>query len=180
MRLIGLTGKAGSGKDTFAGFLNKHINFEPYSFAGPLKDACCGLFGWTRHQIDHDREFKEAIDPRWGFSPRKAMQLMGTEYGRQMLRQDLWIHMAQVRLNETRKDGLLVTDVRFENEAKWIRENNGILIHMLRPDMPEVAAHASEAGVEFVDGDLIVSNSGSFDNLMIQAQTIASNLRLAG
>lgn len=178
MRLIGLTGKAGTGKDTFAGFLNKHLSFEPYSFAGPLKDACCGLFGWTRHQIDHDREFKEAVDPRWGFSPRRAMQLMGTEYGRQMLRDDLWIHMAKIRLDETRKEGLLVTDVRFENEATWIRENGGLLIHLERPGLQSVAAHASEAGVEFVEGDMVVVNSGSMDALQVHAQVLVTNLRL--
>lgn len=180
IRLIGLTGKAGSGKDTFAGMLNKHVKFEPYSFAGPLKDACCGLFGWTRHQIDHDRDFKEAVDPRWGFSPRRAMQLMGTEYGRQMLRDDIWIHMAKIRLNETGKAGLLVTDVRFENEATWIREEGGLLIHIERPDLPAVAAHASEAGVKWEPDDVVITNSGSLDALQVVAQNLAHNLRLTG
>lgn len=180
VRLIGLTGRAGSGKDTFAGFLNKHINFEPYSFAGPLKDACCLLFGWTRHQIDHDREFKEAVDPRWGFSPRRAMQLMGTEYGRQLLREDLWVHMAQVRLDETRKAGLLITDVRFENEATWIRANGGLVVHIFRADLPTVEGHASESGVEYQAHDAVIRNNGSFDDLNAYAGMLARDLSILG
>jgi hypothetical protein len=177
MRLIGLTGKAGVGKDCFANFINTKLNFEPYSFAGPLKDACCLLFGWSRYQVDHDREFKEAIDPRWGFSPRKAMQLMGTEYGRELLRQDLWVHMAKVRLDETRKAGLLVIDVRFENEASWIRDNGGLLVHIQRPvGAAEVPAHASEAGVKFEDGDLWIWNSGTLDDLQNSAHELAANI----
>jgi len=179
-RLIGITGKAGVGKDTFANYLNACVNFERYSFAGPLKDACCLLFGWTRQQIDHDRVFKEAIDPRWGFSPRRAMQLMGTEYGREMLRDDIWVHMAQVRLNETAAPGLMITDVRFQNEADWIRLNKGVLIHVTRPESTEVPTHASEAGVDLKDGDLIVNNVGSLDHLAMVAQNIANNLRLRG
>lgn len=179
-KLIGITGKAGVGKDTFANYLNEFLEYERYSFAGPLKDACCLLFGWTRHQIDHDRAFKEAVDPRWGFSPRKAMQLMGTEYGRQLLRDDLWVHMAQVRLDETSSNGLMITDVRFENEAQWIRKNKGLLIHVVRPGESDVIPHASEAGVGMVDGDVVINNISSLDHLYISAENIVNNLRLRG
>jgi hypothetical protein len=175
MRLIGLTGKANAGKDRFGEYLNRSLGYEIYSFAGPLKDACCQLFGWSRFQIDHDREFKEAIDPRWGFSPRHAMQKMGTEYGREMLRDDLWLVMATNRLAELEK-GMLVLDVRFENEAAWIRDNGGLLIHIERPGNTKVLSHVSENGVEFQDGDEVVVNSGSLDALLVKAQNLASNL----
>ncbi len=177
-RLIGITGKAGSGKDTFASFLEQYASIERYSFAGPLKDACCLLFGWTRHQVDHDREFKDRIDPRWGFSPRRAMQLMGTEYGRELLRDDLWVHMAEVRLKETTAPTMVVTDVRFENEAEWVRKSGGTLVHIVRYDCKQVEDHASEAGVSMKDGDIVISNLGTIRHLEMMAENLATTLKL--
>lgn len=172
MHLIGLTGKAGAGKDKFGEFLLEKLFFEKYSFAGPLKKACCDLFGWDIERVENDREYKEAIDPRWGFSPRRAMQLMGTEYGRNLLRDDIWIHMARLKLEECEFDGLLVPDVRFENEADWIRSEGGLLIHIIRPNACAVAPHASEAGVAFKEGDICVMNDRGLDDLRLAATQI--------
>ena len=164
--LIGITGRAGAGKDTAASIIKQFLysDYSLYTLAGPLKAGCSLLFGWTMDQLE-DREFKEAIDPKWGFSPRRAMQLLGTEYGR-TLREDLWVHMAQVQLDSPLTTGLIVTDVRFENEAEFIRKNGGTVVHISRPGATIAEnTHASEAGVKFADGDVRIDNSGSFDDL---------------
>lgn len=164
VHLIGLTGKAGSGKDSVKeALLDRIQNSVSYSFATPLKVSVANLFGWSQDQIE-DREFKEAVDPKWGFSPRRAMQLFGTEFGR-ALKESLWLDFATIRLNENREAGYstIISDVRFENEATWIRDNGGTLIHVIpvNKPTPDVVSHASEGGVERHPYDLIVYNDFS-------------------
>ena len=162
--LIGITGLINSGKDTVANLI---IAWRPrqlrrYSFARPLKEGVKAMFGWTDEDIEN-REVKEATDAFWGFSPRKAMQLLGTEYGRNMLRDDLWIKAAERfhQRSEEQTQGTIITDVRFENEASWIRSQpNSMLIHVRDPNrpLPQGPVHPSEAGVAFVEGDSLIEN----------------------
>ena len=60
---------------------------------------------------------------------------------------------------------LIITDVRFENEADWIRKNGGHVIHLTRGEAPAVREHASEAGVTMGDGDYAYQNDGSLPDL---------------
>lgn len=165
--IIGITGLINSGKDTVANLI---IAWRPrqlrrYSFAKPLKEGVKSMFGWTDEDIE-DRSKKEAVDDFWGFSPRKAMQLLGTEYGRNLLRDDLWIKAAEryhLRSQE-QSQGTIITDVRFENEATWVRaQADSILIHVKDPTRvaPAGPVHVSEAGVAFVDGDVTIDNDKS-------------------
>jgi len=163
--LIGVTGLIGSGKDTVANLI---IAWRPrqlrrYSFARPLKEGVKAMFGWD-DEIIEDRAKKEAVDEFWGFTPRKAMQLLGTEYGRNLLRDDLWIKAAErfhLRSLE-QSQGTIITDVRFENEAAWVRSQpDSVLIHVKDPNRVvdnSGPVHPSEAGVAFVEGDHIVDN----------------------
>ena len=112
--LIGLTGEARSGKDTFAFMLCDFIVFETYAFALPIKNACCEIFGWTDDHVNG--HLKEEVDPYFGVSPRKAMQTLGTEWGRNSINSDLWLLAAEKKNEET--SDLIVTDVRFNNEAE--------------------------------------------------------------
>ena len=82
-------------------------------------------------------------------SPRKVFQLFGTEYGREKIHKDVWLKLAEAELNKPTNHGLIITDVRFENEAKWIRHNDGWVVHVRRngQDKPEVRNHVSEAGI---------------------------------
>lgn len=162
--LIGISGVMNAGKDTVANLI---IALRPrelrrYSFATPLKAGVCAMFGWTKDEIEN-RDFKEAVDPRWGFSPRKAMQLLGTEYGRVQLRDDLWVHAGANFHDESVKQnkGTIITDVRFENEAAWVRSvPNSVLIHVINPDYNYNAPvkHISELGVKYEHGDIQIMN----------------------
>lgn len=163
-RLIGVTGLMGSGKDTISNMILKMKPdvFRLRAFAAPLKQALIAMFGWTAEQIE-DRKFKEEEDPDWGFSPRKAMQLLGTEYGRQLLRDDIWVHAAKNfhkrSLMENR--GTIMTDVRFNNEVDWIRsEPNSVIIHVIDPehDYTIEPKHVSERGVSRHESDVVIVN----------------------
>lgn len=163
--LVGVHGPLDGGKDTVANYLQAKFpdKFSRYAFAGPIKQACMIMFGFTKEQME-DRALKEAVDPFWGFAPRKAMQLLGTEYGRDMLRKDVWIRRAEMEIIKNQKAGrgVIITDVRFENEAEWLRAQPGaMLIYLKVPDLQqdERYQHASEAGIKFVDDfDKLVVN----------------------
>lgn len=156
--IIGIHGPLDGGKDTVANYIQSKFpdKYGRYAFAGPIKQACMIMFGFTKEQIE-DRKMKEEVDPFWGFTPRKTMQLLGTEYGRDMLRKDLWIKRAEMEIINNKKSsrGTIITDVRFENEAEWLRSQpNTMLIYL---DVPELNKddrykHASEAGIKFVEG----------------------------
>jgi hypothetical protein len=193
-KVIGIAGPAGSGKDTAAGFVQtKLARHTSYSFARPLKEAVKVLFGWDQKFIDN-RDTKETVDPFWGFSPRQAMQWLGTEYGRELCGQDVWIKAADKYLETvtgaqtpTFEDvpgigfvemevlpalGLIVSDVRFENEASWVRKNGGLVIHLRREEADEVAAHKSEAGVGIHPDDAFINNNEGVDVLYEKLEAI--------
>ncbi len=172
MILIGLAGRAGSGKTTVANYLYDRHRFCPLAFANPIKHALMMMFDMTLHQLDGNTK-EETID--WlGRSPRYLMQTLGTEWGREMVHEDLWLMLATRNLQSCKKNWIEVfrckpfmavySDVRFENEAAWIRDRGGVVAHVVR-DTGRSSEHASEAGVELIDGDWRIDNDGSLDDL---------------
>ena len=98
--IIGITGLIGSGKDTVANlFVERGCTQD--SFAAPLKDVCSSIFGWDRNMLEGDtvesRDFRETPDMFWtrklgidNFTPRLALQLMGTEVLREHFHKDIF------------------------------------------------------------------------------------------
>lgn len=141
--IIGLVGFIGSGKGTVGEILEQK-GFVKDSFAKPLKDACSVMFGWPREMLEGDtevsRKWREEPDVFWSekfgkeFSPRLALQLMGTEAGRNVFHKDIWVISL---LNRSKGKDVVVTDVRFQNEIKFIQDNGGIIIRVKRGEEPE-------------------------------------------
>lgn len=141
--IIGLVGFIGSGKGTVGDILEQK-GFVKDSFAKPLKDACSVMFGWPRELLEGDtevsRKWREEPDVFWSekfdkeFSPRLALQLMGTEAGRNVFHKDIWVISL---LNRSKGKDVVVTDVRFQNEIKFIQDNGGIIIRVKRGEEPE-------------------------------------------
>lgn len=167
-KLVGLTGYkgkiAGVGKDTAALYLTAHhaAQFRAIAFADPIRDAMLAIFGWDRSYFEHPK--KNEIDPRFNISPRKAMQTLGTEWGRNLINTDLWLILAGARAAPMLGAGfdVLVTDVRFDNEADWIRSEGGVIWHIDRALAAGVGGeegHKSEAGVAFKKGDYVINNN---------------------
>lgn len=150
MKIIGIVGFAGSGKSTVADILVNTHSFHSISFADGVKDATSAIFGWPRDLLEGDtvesREFRETESPYWtekfGFSvtPRKMMQIMGTEAGRQCFHPDIWIHRTFNVINAWSASGIdrvVIPDVRFGNEIEEITNQSGILIRVRRGPEPE-------------------------------------------
>lgn len=144
MKLIGLIGKARVGKDTVGDFLRACHSFQRYAFADPIKTMLKAAFP----DIDFDGGDREAIIEWLGKSPRHLMQTLGTEWGREQVHPDLWVLLADRKIVEVRENGLnaglVVTDVRFRNEAELILARGGELWHVMRPGTTEVNDHVSE------------------------------------
>ncbi len=188
LNYIGIAGPARSGKDTTAAwFLGR--GYRQYSFARPLKDGLCAMLGLDgRHT---DGELKELDLELYGASPRRMMQTLGTEWGRGIINSQIWLlratEITEEWLREPGVSGVVISDVRFENEASWIREKGGLLVHLRRtaangvamrrrsiferlfslPWRPLVSEvpHESEAGIEIEAGDALIRNDGTIEEL---------------
>lgn len=150
--IIGLSGLAGVGKDTIADFLVRHHAFEKVSLAEPFKVFCKEVLGFSDDQLFGPSKFRDAVDPRYGKTPREALQKLGTDWGRAFY-ENIWvdraIQIAQARLRFCRSDGCVIPDVRFKNELDAIKAAGGQVWRIVRTDARcglagEAAAHISE------------------------------------
>ncbi|MEQ8721053.1 MAG: hypothetical protein RID81_07235 [Sandaracinaceae bacterium] len=142
--IVGLSGYAGSGKDTAGAYLARRYGFRVTHYAEPLKRIVGEIFGFTEAQLHGDE--KETPDPRFpradglGFlTPRYALQHVGTE-GFRALYSRVWVDATMNRIADG--DRVAVCDVRFPDEAAAIRARGGRVIRILRGE-PE-SAHRSE------------------------------------
>jgi hypothetical protein len=163
--IIGIAGRKGSGKSTVADKLCE-VNACRLSFAGPLKLMtrqllrCLGTSEYDIHDMEHD---KEQIVPALGISYRVILQTLGTEWGRN-LHSNIWLLCAGHSVLTCESDHIVFDDVRFGNEADFIRSNGGLVIHLMRVT-GLLDDHASESGIAIQPGDAIVGNNGSLDGL---------------
>lgn len=167
--IIGLAGKIGAGKTTAAQYLVEKHGFERIRFAGPLKNMMLAL-GLTSDEVDGILK-EQPCDLLGGKTPRFAMQTIGTEWGRDIIDEKLWIR-AWRRAVETTTHGawIVVDDVRFPNETAIIRELGGVLIRVDRDGQAgEATAHSSEA-LAF-DCDFVIKNDGTIDQFKQQVET---------
>jgi len=201
-------GFIGSGKDTIADYL---VNFHGYrreSFAGSLKDAVAAVFGWDRTMLEgrtkQAREWREQVDPWWAerlnmpeLTPRYILQYWGTEVCRNGFHDDMWIASLENKLRNS-KDDIVISDCRFPNEIKSIKDAGGIVIRVKRGSEPEwyrdaadmnagehcmnwalaknrmskLGIHASETAWVGTKFDHTLTNDTSIDDLYTKVQMI--------
>ena len=171
MKLIGLIGRARSGKDTVAGYLCRRHRFTQDAFADPMKEMLEVAFGDLFRDGD-----REAPLPWLGKSPRQLMQTLGTEWGRNQVHQDLWtLLMEQKILREKAieeagfKVSMVISDVRFHNEADMILRHGGELWHIQR-DGASVAEHISEHTQWDTYQTKVIENNGSLEELYLKVE----------
>lgn len=168
--IIGFTGKKESGKTTAAGHLCKNMGFVRHSFADPIKTMTFHFiksFGYSDADADHYiRGGKEVPIPLIGRTARMIMQTLATEWGRNLVRDDVWVKVERFKLLKTLDQRIVYDDIRFENEAELIREKGGVIIHIDRGDLVETDHHASERGIKEADGDLFIDNDSDVDDFI--------------
>lgn len=171
--ILGLAGRAHSGKDSAGAFLIEGpspdgIAWRRVAFADPLKEASKIIFRFTDEQVNG--KLKETIDERWGFTPRAALQLLGTEVCRH-IREDVWVKSAELRVKGLVAAGrhVVLTDVRFLNEADAVRSWGGIVVRVQRDPstcpFPVDPTHQSEVELNKIVPDAVIANEGTLDHL---------------
>lgn len=196
IRVIGLLGAKGSGKDTLAKLLINRLGFVRLSFADALYREVSEAYGVSTAFLENrktkekplwklrlanckDLNFVEVallvlhsgrcrsgwlgrllnrglsrmirfLDMHLPRSPRWTLQVWGTEYrrGGKYGYDAYWIDKVRPVIEANREARYVITDVRFLNEAKMVRECNGILLRVRRPALEEREAAARKAGVQ--------------------------------
>ncbi len=209
--IIGICGFIGSGKDTIADYLTNFHGFRRESFANTLKDAVAQVFGWDRTMLEgrtkQAREWREQRDEWWSnrlgmeITPRLILQLWGTEVCRRGFHDDIWIASLENKLRNS-KDDVVISDCRFPNEIKSIKNAGGIVIRVKRGAEPEwydaavsmnrgdagnmtwaiskdkiakLGIHASETAWVGTEFDAVLENDGSIDDLFAKIKDLVQD-----
>jgi hypothetical protein len=167
--ILGLIGKINSGKNTFANSLIKDFNFISIAFADPLKKIAQEMFDIPTENLWGPSEKRDA-------RTRTILQVLGTDIGRG-IDPDIWVKKTLKRIKILQKENhdiyglipninktsnIVITDVRFPNEAQALKDMRGILIHLIRPQNYEITNipkshqnHYSEQAIDEIPKDII-------------------------
>ena len=172
MQVIGLLGHQGVGKNYIAEVILPQLlsqkNTVILAFADHFKIDCI-----TKHNAEFDKVYGEK-----DFKTRKLLQKVGTEEGRDIYGYDIWIKTLNnwiKVLNSRGVERFIISDVRFQNEAEWIRSINGYIIKINAPQryqkrleietnsnfnkINEIISHPSEIGIDTLKiYDILVYN----------------------
>jgi hypothetical protein len=177
-RIIGFCGPAGAGKDLAASMIPGACRV---AFADPIYHGLSTMLG-IPEAILRDRSSKEEVIVGLGASPRQLLQTLGTEWGRRMVRDDVWLRVAFWKWQQLAAGGIsliVVPDVRFANEARQIRSEGGEVWMIHRPGVEPVAAHESEAGLPLRLIDRLIVNDGTVDQLRERVEATFSRTATA-
>ncbi len=177
--ILGMTGKARSGKDTVADLLVKEYGFVRVGWADLLKKGICIWHGWDdRHAYG---DLKEVIDEYFGYSPREAFQGIGTDLMRDQWMSDFWTRCALRHINTLLDAGrcVVVSDCRFDNEAMSIKDLGGEVWKVEREAVSLEAGsdHASEQGVDPALVSTSISNNDTIDSLYEKVRVLMRSKR---
>lgn len=209
--IIGVCGFIGSGKDTVADYLTNFYGFRRESFANSLKDAVAHVFGWDRTMLEgrtkQAREWREQQDDWWStrlgvsITPRWVLQYWGTEVCRKSFHDDIWIASLENKLRNS-TDDIVISDCRFPNEIKSIKDAGGIVVRVHRGPEPEwydaavslnkgdrgnmnwalsrarieeLGIHASETAWVGTKFDVVLDNNGTIDELFAQVKDLVQD-----
>jgi hypothetical protein len=166
VQIIGIHGKARAGKDSLAELICQNHSAVRLALADPLKRGLAAMLDIPVDELD-DR-YKTQEIPLIGVSGRRMMQTLGTEW-RDMVHKDLWVRRLAERMLRLARNGhrrFVVSDVRFDHEARWVHSLGGMVVEVIRDAQPETgevvsfpervrrflwrrnaAPHRSEAGI---------------------------------
>lgn len=144
MKHIGLIGLAGSGKDTAAEALIK-LGYYRMAFADELKELAFE-FGWNGEKDENGRRLLQELG------------MIGRRYS-----PNVWIKHVAWRV-VPKGPPVAFTDVRFQNEADYVRSIGGIIVRIVRPGIIS-GNHESELKQCEVAVDIEIVNDGTIEDL---------------
>lgn len=144
MKNIAITGLKGSGKGTLASHLVNTHTYQELSFAHALKDTLSVVFAWPRDMLEgntpESRKFRETVDEWWSnelgienFTPRFAMQHVGTDLFRDRFHPRIWALTVKRKIQPTHT---VISDLRFVNEYKTVKNSVDLIVKVLPKKTP--------------------------------------------
>lgn len=172
-RVIGITGRKFSGKDTLGSFFVKELGYQKIAYADALKDAVKAIFDFNEEQLNGSK--KEVIDEFWGKTPRQVLQFVGTDLFRNHthelvpnISKDIWCQVVKRKILNKFKENpnakFVITDARFDNEVNVVRELGGTVINLYR-NTGYTDNHESEALIDTLYFDYKFENNSSKEEL---------------
>lgn len=171
LQVIGLSGKAGSGKTTFAKYLHRAYGFVPVALADAFKVPAVVRHGAPIHEV-FGSEKSEAT--------RHALQQEGTELGRHVYGEDIWTRTLEAQLYGMAQAGVqrvVVCDIRFPSELGWIHSLGGKVYRLIGRGGTQGQAHSSETALDGPQAfDTVFDNSigeelNAFNQLRAQVES---------
>jgi hypothetical protein len=179
--MIGLTGYAYVGKDTLADLLVRSHGYHRLGFADPLYAMLLALNPpvprrdapplLTVRELfnEHGGSWTLAKqDPYHGPGLRGLLQRLGTEAVRKHLGEDTWVRAAARTIDKHDWARTVMSDVRFLNEAEFVRQSGGIVVRIHRSGYGPVNQHVSDAGQDDIKTDLSIVNDGEPSDMIFQ------------
>ncbi len=189
--IIGINGPKGAGKNEVANFLVKNHGFEAMGFADKLKESAAALFGIDSAHWDFWKNLPEMrirISRDKGsqsfnvvnISAREFLQRYGTEAHRDVFGYEFWVDEFFKPYMSDEGDfygpNLAISDARFDNELKRIRDLKGTIVRVERPGLETSDNHVSEASPSSDLIDYVIVNSGTLDDLEAQVDIFMEHL----
>ena len=196
-KIVCFAGRKQSGKTTLC---NQVVNFiydleklEDYStiynFADPLKEACRVIFDFDDEQLYGNN--KEIVDERWKTTPRDLFQFIGTDVFREFLpthlpwlKNKFWLHRLEIEYNKLKTKygdqvNVVVSDIRFNNEAEFVKGLGGSIVKVYRPAIVSNSSHKAETTVKDIDiYDQLIINDTTLENYLEKIKQFASKFIL--
>jgi hypothetical protein len=187
--IIGLCGSQGSGKDTVANILVSEYGFIKLTFASTLKDIVSILFSWPRDLLEglteESRLWRETNDDFWSeklsipnFTPRKALQMIGTDLFRIHFNNDIWTNILGKKISIVLKNNpntnIVISDCRFTNEFSLIKQFTDSHIITIIREKKQInnLIHSSETEWVNYNFDAFLQNDNSIDELKISLKVL--------
>lgn len=181
--LIGLSGYARAGKDSVGEFLVKEHGYVRYAFADALRGVVYALNPLVYVEYKQDLRVQDIVDDLgWDQAKvevaeiRRLLQAMGTEAGRRILGEDVWVDAVFKQAKERGDTNVVITDVRFPNEAQRVKAEGGFVVRINRPGVAPVNDHPSEIGLDEWGFDFTVPNNGSLEDLRSLTRNLVTGL----
>ena len=144
-RIIGVTGFKRSGKDTFARVLSERAGYVRVAFADALKEEVAAFLGISLEELERDKELWRPVLQHRGVSMRQKNP-------------NHWIDRVAYRITTLIPARVVITDVRFLNEAAWVRSRGGMIVRVVRNGVlaADQTWHVSEREVALIKPDGII------------------------
>jgi hypothetical protein len=167
-RIIGFHGKVGCGKDTAVEIIKQEYgenNVEHLSFAKPLKDVVKLGFNLTDEQVYDPIKKELPIHGNTHITPRMLLQQWGTDILRPILGNDIFTRSVLNKIKESDKRIVVISDVRFDNEAELVRLQGGSIVHIFRQGYEGTSqnTHASEMPIHSDLVNFVLFNDEGLD-----------------